>query len=348
MLAKPKTPHITPDQISAYEKDGVVCLRGVISPGELEKLRSDVAAQMGTLSKSHTAYDFQALARQAWSNEDAIDAGDAGRFETAMLDMILDLDETARPIVEDDMELNDAGQFFYDAAGWRFHAGIRDVALDSDLPLACAHLLNTSYLNFWEDTTFVKAPNTAQKTTFHQDFGYFQIEGEKCCIVWIPLDPVDSENGNMQYIRGSHLWGESYAPNLLFSQSTHPMSPFEKLPDIEANSDNYDIISFDVQPGDVIIHHVMTVHGSSGNKSKDRFRRAISFRYCGDDVSYFDRPGSAVQPYLQEPLEDGERLYSKDYPLVWPRPYPGVKLAPLFADTVPISNSGEQPEIRRF
>lgn len=348
MLTLPNSVHITPEDIKTYAQDGVVCLRGVLSLQEVEKLRADVNTQMKTLNKSHTAYDFQAIARQAWSDDDAFEVGDAGRFEMAMLDMILDLDETARPIIESGMEIDEKGQFFYDAAGWRFHAGIRDVALDSDLPLACSHLLDTGYLNFWEDTTFVKAPGTAQKTTFHQDYGYFQIEGEKCCIVWIPLDPVDNENGNMEYIRGSHKWGEAYAPNVLISQSTHPMSPFGKLPDIEAAPDKYDIVSFDVDPGDVIIHHVMTVHGSRGNMSKDRLRRAISLRYCGDDVSYLDRPGAVVQPYLQDQLNDGDPLYSKDYPLVWPRPFPGAKLAPLFADIAPLSEPGKQPEIRRF
>jgi len=348
MLNRPKSPHITPDKMKAYHQDGVVCLKGVLNPEEIEKLRSDVKSQMETLNVSQTAYDFQEIARYAWRDDDSADLVKAGRFEMAMLDVILDIDETARPIIEEGMKIDDDGQFFYDAAGWRFHGGIRDVALDSNLPLACVHLLESNYLNFWEDTTFVKAPNTAQKTTFHQDYGYFQIEGEKCCIVWIPLDPVDSQNGNMEYIRGSHKWGEAFAPNVLISQSTHPMSPFEKLPDIEANPDKYDIVSFDVQPGDVIIHHVMTVHGSRGNMSKDRLRRAISFRYCGDDVRYLDRPGAVVQPYLQDQLDDGDSLYSKDYPLVWPRPYPGAKLAPLFSDMVPVSEPGKQPEIRRF
>lgn len=348
MIAPPKTPQISQEQLKAYQRDGVVCLRGVLTEEEVEKLRRDVKAQMDTLKVSQTAYDFQAIARYAWGEDSSIEMAKEGRFEMAMLDMILDLDETARPIVEDGMEIDDKGQFFYDAAGWRFHSGIRDVALDSNLPLACAHLLETSYLNFWEDTTFVKKPSTAQKTTFHQDYGYFQIEGEKCCIVWIPLDPVDNENGNMEYIRGSHKWGESYAPNVLISQSTHPMSPFDKLPDIESEPEKYDIVSFDVQPGDVIIHHVMTVHGSRGNMSKNRLRRAISFRYCGDDVRYLDRPGAVVQPYLQDQLNDGDPLYSKDYPLVWPRPYPGAKLSPLFADMTPASEPGKQPEIRRF
>jgi ectoine hydroxylase-related dioxygenase (phytanoyl-CoA dioxygenase family) len=117
---------------------------------------------------------------------------------------------------------------------------------------------------------------------------------------------------------GSHLWSKKYAPNILFAQSIHPFSPFEKLEDIEANRECYDIVSFDVEPGDVLIHDVMTIHGSRGNISKDRMRRAMSFRYCGDDITYLDRPGALEQPYLEIRLNDGDPLYwSEDYPLVW-------------------------------
>jgi len=121
----------------------------------------------------------------------------------------------------------------------------------------------------------------------------------------------------MEYIRGSHLWGKTYAPNLLISQSIDPTSPYEKLPDIEGSREDYDIISFDVEPGDVIIHHVKTIHGSGGNTSADAMRRAIAFRYCGDDIRYFDKPGAIEQPYISTKLKNGAKLTGSDYPLAY-------------------------------
>jgi len=267
--------------------------------------------------------------RCTFRGKSEIGGGDADRFDMGEISAILDSDPKLRPI-RDDVDSEDDGMFFYDAAGWRFYDGIRNAALDSSLPDICAKLMNSTYLNFWEDTTFVKAPNTGQRTSFHQDYGYFQIKGEKCCIVWMALDPVNRENGAMEYVRGSHKWGEKYAPNVLIAQSTFPDSPYDRTPDIEANPGDYDIVSFDVQPGDVIIHHVLTVHGSRGNQSNDRLRRAISFRYCGDDITYYDRPGAIVQPYLTEKLENGAPLFSKDYPLVYPRVFPTARLSSLF------------------
>lgn len=325
---------LSAEDLKTYKRDGVLCLRGVLSETEVKGLRSDVDAQFSEYGKSPTGYDFQEIADQVWSDESIIDVHNASRFDMSELRMVLDYDKTARPIRDESVvpDKNGDGKFFYDAAGWRSYQNIRAVALDSALPEILTHLLDTSRLNFWEDTTFIKRPNTPQRTTFHQDYAYFQIEGEKCCIVWIPLDAADAENGTMEYVRGSHHWQEIYAPNVFISQSPHPYSPYDRMPDIEGNKDKYDIISFDVNPGDVIIHNVMTIHGSGGNASPDRIRRAVSFRYCGDDIRYCDRPGAITQPYLLEKPAEGDVLYSLDYPLVWPRPFPGAKISKIFDD----------------
>lgn len=317
-------------EIRNFEEDGVVCLRGVLTGQELAGLRGAVAQQVEGLGKTMTGYDLQAVAHQVWDAKDAVDTGAADRFDLSGLPGRVASDPAARPLIEEAAGGAETGMFFYDVAGWKTLAGIRDVALDSALPELIAGLLRTSYLNFWEDTTFIKAPGTHQKTAFHQDLAYFQIEGEKCVIVWIPLDPADEENGVTRYVRGSHKWPETYAPNVFFAQTTVEGSPHPRLPDIEADEGAFDIVSFDVEPGDVIVHHVRTVHGAGGNMSS-RPRRAISFRYCGDDVTYLDRPGAIPQVGITHDLRRGDRLFAKDYPVVWPRPWPGLKLSPLYA-----------------
>ncbi len=304
--------------IDEYNRNGVVRLKGVLTDSEVNALRDDVDNQIARRRFSETAYDFEDLQKQQWSGADEFDGGNSDRFNLEMYKLVLDTDPEARPIL-DKVNDEESGMFFYDAGQWRFYEGIKKCAIDSALPHISAKLMDSSFVNFWEDTTFVKSPNTSQRTTFHQDWSYFQIKGEKCCIVWIPLDPVTEENGGMEYIRGSHLWGKTYAPNLLIAQSIDPMSPYEKLEDIESNIHKHDVIRFDVEPGDVIIHHVMTVHGSSGNKSKEKMRRAIAFRYCGDDITYFDKPGALEQPFVTHKLENGDRLHSDDYPLVYGR-----------------------------
>ena len=314
-------PLLTDVDLKAYERDGVVHLKGVLKSDEIQALRNAVHQQITNKEASLSAYDFEEMQRQAFSGDVSdIDLGRSERFDIDLLKFIVETDPDARPIRDDlPFKNNMVGSFFHDAAGWRHYPEIKQVACDSDLPDIVTQLMKTEYTHFWEDTTFVKAPNTPQRTVFHQDWSYFQIEGEKCCIVWIPLDEVDAENGRMEYIGGSHKTGDIYAPNIFFAQSASPVSPYKKLPDIEGNRDQHNILAFDCIPGDVVIHHVMTVHGSGGNLSSNRQRRAVSFRYCGDDIRYFDKPGAIEQQYLTGQLQNGERLYGEDYPLVWPK-----------------------------
>lgn len=57
------------------------------------------------------------------------------------------------------------------------------------------------------------------------------------------------------------------------------LSAFEKevgyssyTPDIEANEEKYGVVYCECEPGEVIVHHVRTVHGSTGNTTSDRSR----------------------------------------------------------------------------
>jgi len=238
------------------------------------------------------------------------------------------LDERARPLLEAD-SFAPEGMFFYDVAAWKHDRGVREVAFDSALPGIVSTLLDARYLNFWEDTTFVKAPHTRQKTAFHQDLAYFQIEGEQCVIVWIPLDPADLENGVTQYVRGSHLWGQTFAPNVFVSQTPISTSPEIRCPDMETAPERYDIVSFAVEPGDVINRDVRTIHGLDDNRSIT-WRSAVCFRYCGDRIRYRDRAGAIPQSGVMHDLRDGDRLLAADYPVVWPKPWPGFHLAEAF------------------
>lgn len=320
----------SPDDLAAFKRDGVVCLRNALSADQIERLRADVEEQRSWIGNGHSAYDLEDMALQLWDKGRVDDVGQSDRFDLMQLDYLVASDNKSRPI-RDKVQNEGSGEFFYGSGAWLIQSGIREVALDSALGSTTAHLLESERSNFWEDTTFTKSPQTGQRTPFHQDLGYFQIAGTKCCIVWIPLDPVSKANGTMEYVRGSHLWDKIYAPNPFITQSPEPLSPHERLPDIEASPEDYDIISFDARPGDVIIHHVLTVHGSGGNTSLDQNRRAVSFRYCGDDITYFDRPGAIPQPYFQGVgMQDGQSLMCKDYPLVWPRPYPEAKISGLW------------------
>ena len=43
---------------------------------------------------------------------------------------------------------------------------------------------------------------------FHRDSPYFMFEPSDVVTVWVALDTMDEELGPLEYVRGSHKWGD--------------------------------------------------------------------------------------------------------------------------------------------
>jgi ectoine hydroxylase-related dioxygenase (phytanoyl-CoA dioxygenase family) len=96
-------------------------------------------------------------------------------------------------------------------------------------------------------------------------------------------------------------------------------SRFEPLPDLDAERDRHEFLAWDMEPGDVIAFHALTLHGASGNRSTSRRRRAWATRWCGDDARYATRVGQVSPPLEGHGLKPGDRLECATFPKVWPR-----------------------------
>ena len=132
-----------------------------------------------------------------------------------------------------------------------------------------------------------------------------------------PVDPLSFNSGTIRYVRGSHRWG-SFKPNVFVSQMAFPGADGEVLPDIDRHEEQYDIISYELEPGDMLVHHHLTVHGSAGNTTLRQTRRAASLRYCGDDIRFKFRPYAPAQAHFHHQLKDGDPLDCAQFPVVWP------------------------------
>jgi ectoine hydroxylase-related dioxygenase (phytanoyl-CoA dioxygenase family) len=65
------------------------------------------------------------------------------------------------------------------------------------------------------------------------------------------------------------------------------------LPDIEAARASYDIISWAIEPGDIVIFHPGMLHGGAPTRSGQR-RRTISLRFFGDQAYCAERPETGL------------------------------------------------------
>jgi hypothetical protein len=250
-----------------FWRDGVVHLKGVLGSEEVKRLKNaleDIFAREDTRSKG-------------------------GRT-----DMTLAASKSSGVLDDRDLRLSyENGRYLTEIDAGRWHRGLRDFEFNSSLPSIAGNLLRTKELRFFLDHIFLKEGGSGLQTAMHQDLPYFPFQGDQCAVCWVPVDSVSASSGGMRYVRSSHHWRE-YSPNSLITNERTHDSPVPMLPSNIFDSDEngtpiYDVIQFDAEPGDVIIHHPRTVHGSSGNISKKR-RLAASIRYVGDDIRWLSKP----------------------------------------------------------
>ncbi|MFM7069135.1 MAG: phytanoyl-CoA dioxygenase family protein, partial [Actinomycetes bacterium] len=161
-------------------------------------------------------------------------------------------------------------------------------------------------------------PGTPFETRFHTDMGYFHVQGTQVATTWVPLDAASPESGVVRWVRGSHLDPVEYRPNLFVVDDPIPGTEGAVAPDVLGTPELADrLITFDLEPGDLTVHHARTLHGAPANTS-DRRRRAISVRYVGDDVTYLRKAGVPARPGLNE-VSDGDPVGEPWCPRVWPR-----------------------------
>lgn len=68
-----------------------------------------------------------------------------------------------------------------------------------------------------------------------------------------------------------------------------------RLPDIEADRAGHDIVSWPVEPGDVVVFHPNVLHGGAPT-TPGRRRRTVSLRYFGADATYAPLRRVATDP----------------------------------------------------
>lgn len=120
---------------------------------------------------------------------------------------------------------------------------------------------------------FNKPPRIGQPTPAHQDGYYFMLEPNEAVTMWLALEPVDEENGCVRYVRGSHKQG------LRPHGRTQVLGFSQGMTDFGTDNDYTKEVFFPCRPGDLLVHHSLTIHRADGNQSEHRTRKALGFIY---------------------------------------------------------------------
>jgi ectoine hydroxylase-related dioxygenase (phytanoyl-CoA dioxygenase family) len=166
---------------------------------------------------------------------------------------------------------------------------LRDFHLNSALPKVARDLMQSRKVIVFGDTLLNKEAGCKERTPWHHDIPFWPLRGEQACSTWVALDHVAKDNGAMEYVAGSHRWGKMFTPNSGFGQVKKKgadLIGFDTIPDFDAERDRYEFLSWDMEPGDVLIHQGLTVHGAGENTRLDVGRRAYAPRYVGDQATW--------------------------------------------------------------
>lgn len=141
---------------------------------------------------------------------------------------------------------------------------------------------------------FNKPPGIGKPTPPHQDGYYFMLEPNEAVTMWLGLENVDEENGCVRYVAGSHLKGvrpHSKTTTLGFSQG---ITDYGQKDDQE--------VWFNTKPGDLLVHHALTIHRADGNSSLNRTRKALGFIYYAEKAKEDTITKQAYQQKLAEEI----------------------------------------------
>ncbi len=305
--------------VAHFKEMGFVKLRNVLSSTEVRQLGQAMTNAVATLHKSPNGYDVTAAADGFWNEKAVANENNHGAMQHDLESLATAVRASDRPRLVDPLPSTQRrGKFLLDTSVWRRSPVLANFALNGILPQIANELLGAPSVRFYDDQMFIKEGGAVDRAAFHQDISYFHLDGDVGCVFWIPLDVVRKGSGRIGYIPGSHNWLQMYKPNIFVSEMPFPGSVGIEMPHIEANPEAYDVQYLDADPGDILVHHFLTIHGSEGNRTGNR-RRAFSLRYCDGDTAYRYRPGAPLQPLHKLNAKDGDLLDDLIHPKVWPR-----------------------------
>ena len=213
---------------------------------------------------------------------------------------------------------DDPGWFIEDFCCWQENDSYRQFIFDSPIACAAGQLMQSDTVRLYHDHMLTKEPGTRQRTPWHQDQPYYNIEGRQNCSFWIPVDPVSRES-TLEFVAGSHRGPWLMPRSFLDAQAKwFPEGSLGDLPDIEAKREAFPIVGWALEPGDVVCFHMLTLHAAAGVDGAHR-RRVFSLRLLGDDITHAPRSWvtSPAFPGLAEALPAGSPMDHPLFPVLW-------------------------------
>jgi hypothetical protein len=195
---------------------------------------------------------------------------------------------------------------------WRVDELFHDLIFHPGATVPAAQLLGVERLRFWHDQVFWKPAHHPGVVPWHQDWSYWsRTTPQRHITVYIALDDMDEENGCLQVVPGSHLWGE--LPAVEFGGAMEQLHAHLS----EAQREAFAPVTVPLRAGQASVHHSGMIHGSLANRSA-RPRRGIVLNYMCAQTKCAD--GESPLLAGSQLIEAGGLVEGPFFPLVYERP----------------------------
>lgn len=198
--------------------------------------------------------------------------------------------------------------------GWKADRTIASFVLREDVGQACANLANWPGARINQDNVIWKPP-AAKALGFHQDDSYQQwIVPAEMMTCWMTLDATRSDQGTIEYVKGSHRWPVS-PPIEQFHAPDNPQAEMRAAAH-EAGVTNVEplVTAIEVPAGSVVFHHGRTWHGSGVNSGKNH-RRSIISHCCSSKTNF--HPTNISPIYSRYRQQGTDEMSESFFPVLW-------------------------------
>jgi ectoine hydroxylase-related dioxygenase (phytanoyl-CoA dioxygenase family) len=255
---------ISPEAIAAYQRDGAVLLKGVMSADEVALLRQG-------LEEAHAA--------------------PTGRYSKVS-------------------SADGAGATIVDQFASLASPSLAALLAPGKVARIAARLMQTASAQLVLDQMFYKEAGRIVPTPWHQDTPFLCVRGHDMARVWLSCDPSPA-HVTVQVVRGSHRWNVVYdtrseaalevvtaveGGEFTYDGIGDHRAPL--APDVERHRDSFDILSWDVAPGDAVVFNGNVLHGASGAAHHPHPRRAFATLWGGPDLRCHLPRGGAAMPTI--------------------------------------------------
>ena len=122
------------------------------------------------------------------------------------------------------------------------------------------------HFSLWGSVLFIKEPKSSHFVSWHQDATYMGITPRHFVTPWIALTHSDRHTGCMSMIPGSHH--KDIQPHQDTYGADNILTRGQEVTDVDASL----AVDLILKPGQMSLHHAMTIHGSQPNQSQDKRR----------------------------------------------------------------------------